>query len=111
VTGLPIWVTENGTCDNADAFRSRYLFDHLQQVAGEVAAGVPIERYYHWCFVDNWEWDLGEVPRFGLVALDYETQRRTVKASGRFYAEIVQEGGVTPAMHAKYVAGREYPTN
>lgn len=110
-TGLPIWITENGTCDNTDSFRSRYLFEHLREVSWTAASGVPIERYYHWCFVDNWEWDLGEVPRFGLVALDYETQHRAVKDSGRFYAEIVQEGGVTPAMHAKYVAGQEYPTN
>jgi beta-glucosidase len=110
-TGLPIWITENGTCDNTDAFRSRYLFDHLQEVAEAVASGVPIERYYHWCFVDNWEWDLGEGPRFGLVALDYETQHRTVKESGRFYAEIVRECGVTPELHAKYVAGQQYPTN
>jgi beta-glucosidase len=107
--GLPVWVTENGACDNTDAFRARYLHEHLAVVGGLRAQGVPVERYYHWCFVDNWEWNDGEVPRFGLVALDYETQARTVKESGRFFAEIAREGGVTREMYAKYVAGRTYP--
>ncbi len=108
---LPVWVTENGTCDNTDAFRSRYLHEHLAVVSALRARGVPVERYYHWCFVDNWEWTDGEVPRFGLVALDYETQQRTVKASGHFFAEIAREGGVTREMYAKYVAGQTYPVS
>lgn len=108
---LPIWVTENGTADAEDAFRARYLYEHLSVIAERRAAGVPIERYYHWCFVDNWEWADGEVPRFGLVALDHETQERTVRESGRFFAEIVATGGITSEMHAKYVAGQRYPTS
>jgi beta-glucosidase len=109
--GLPVWVTENGTCDNVDAFRSRYLHEHLAVVSGLRAQGVPVDRYYHWCFVDNWEWTDGEVPRFGLVALDYETQQRTVKTSGRFFADIAREGGVTREMYSKYVAGQRYPVS
>jgi len=101
----PIWVTENGTCDATDAFRPRYLHEHLGAVA---TSTLPFERYYHWCFVDNWEWALGEVPRFGLVHLDYETQERTVKDSGRFYAEMIAEGGVTQDAYDRYVAGRSY---
>ena len=69
---------------------------------------LPFERYYHWCFVDNWEWALGEVPRFGLVHLDYESQERTVKDSGRFYAEAIRRRGVTDAMVERYVAGHDY---
>ena len=102
----PIWVTENGTCDNTDAFRARYLHEHLAAVA---RSSLPFERYYHWCFVDNWEWALGEVPRFGLVHLDYDTQVRTVKDSGRFYAEVIAEGGVTEDLYGRYVAGHDYP--
>jgi beta-glucosidase len=56
-------------------------------------SGLPFERYYHWCFVDNWEWAEGEVPRFGIVHLDYATQERTVKDSGRFLAAVIAEGG------------------
>lgn len=100
-----VWITENGTCDNTDAFRARYLHDHLATI---VASDLPVERYYHWCFVDNWEWDEGEVPRFGLVHLDYETGERTVKESGRFFSEIIAAGGVTEEMHARYVAPTRY---
>ena len=101
----PIWITENGTCDASDAFRARYLHEHLAAIAG---SSLPFERYYHWCFVDNWEWALGEVPRFGLVHLDYASQERTVKESGRFYADVIAERGVSEAAYDRYVAGREY---
>ena len=97
----PIWITENGTADNSDSFRSRYLYDHLRAIAG---SGLPIERYYHWCFVDNWEWAEGEVPRFGIVDLDYATLERTVKSSGSFYADVIAEGGVTDEIAARYLS-------
>lgn len=106
----PVWITENGTCDNPTAsgvehFRSRYLFDHLSAIA---SSGLAIERYYHWCFVDNWEWSLGEVPRFGIVALDYDTQARTIKPSGRFLADIIANRGITKDAHDRYVAPERY---
>ena len=104
----PIWITENGTADGTDAFRARYLYEHLAQIA---ASELPIERYYHWCFTDNWEWAEGEAARFGLVHLDYETQRRTIKESGRFFADIIANRGVTAAAHERWVAGREYAQN
>ncbi|MEA4944761.1 MAG: family 1 glycosylhydrolase [Propionicimonas sp.] len=102
----PIWITENGTADAADRFRSRFLYDHLRAIAG---SGLPIERFYHWCFTDNFEWAEGEEPRFGLVALDYLTQQRTVRDSGRFYADVIAHGGVTAQAHARWVAGQAYP--
>ena len=108
----PIWVTENGTCDNGDpasgaleSFRSRYLHDHLKAMA---ESGLPFERYYHWCFVDNWEWAEGEVPRFGIVGLDYESQERTLKDSGRFLSSVIASGGVTEDAYAVYVAPQRY---
>ena len=103
----PIWVTENGTADAADAFRARFVHDHLAAMA---SSGLPFERYYHWCFVDNWEWSQGEGPRFGLVALDYETQERTVRDSGQFLAAVIRDGGVTAASYERYVAGQSYPS-
>jgi beta-glucosidase len=109
--GLPVWITENGTADARDAFRARYLDEHLGAVAGLRERGIPVERYYHWCFVDNWEWAQGEAPRFGLVALDYDTQERTVRDSGRFFAEVVAAGGITADLRARYVAGQEYPVS
>lgn len=103
---LPIYVTENGTCDNEDAFRSRYIFEHLQRVC---ESELPIERYYHWCFLDNFEWIEGERARFGLVRVDYDTQMRTIKDSGRFFATVIAEGGVSDALYDAYVAGKRYP--
>lgn len=90
-----IYITENGTCDNADRFRSRYLCEHLRAIC---ESDLPIERYYHWCFCDNFEWLEGESARFGLVHVDYSSQERTVKQSGRVYQRILQEGGVSEAL-------------
>lgn len=102
---LPIYITENGTCDNDDRFRCRYLYEHLKAL---IESALPIKRYYHWCFTDNFEWLEGESARFGLVHVDYETQTRTVKNSGRFYAEMIRAGGVDEAMYDTYVAPCRY---
>jgi len=91
----PIYITENGTCDNTDNFRSRYIYDHLLALA---KTKLPVTRYYHWCFTDNFEWCEGESSRFGLVHVDYETQKRTIKDSGRFYMEMIKTQTMTPEM-------------
>lgn len=105
---LPIYITENGTCDNDDRFRCRYLYDHLRAIT---ESSLPIERYYHWCFCDNFEWLEGESARFGLVHVDYETQERTVKQSGRFFSEMIRSGGVDAAMYDEFVAPCTYTKN
>ncbi len=102
----PIYITENGTCDNQDRFRCRYLYEHLKALC---ESGLPVERYYHWCFCDNFEWLEGESARFGLVHVDYETQKRTVKNSGQFYCALIAEGGVDDSLYEEYVAGQTYP--
>ena len=96
----PIWITENGTCDKEDQFRSAYIYDHLRQIADEK---LPVERYYHWTFIDNFEWAEGESARFGLVKCDFETQERTVRQSGRFYSEVIGRRKVTSEMIAQYL--------
>ena len=101
----PIWVTENGTCDNDDRFRCRYLYDHLKAIS---ASGLPFQRYYHWCYCDNFEWVEGNSAKFGLVSVDPVTRQRTVKNAGHFYSEVIKNGGVTPKMYTKYVASQEY---
>ncbi len=105
---LPVYVTENGTCDNTDGFRCRYLYEHIKALC---ACDLPVERYYHWCFIDNFEWAAGETPRFGLVHNDYASQARAVKQSGRFFSEIIESGGVTEAMFETYVAPQQYHYN
>ena len=101
----PLWVTENGTCDNDDRFRARYIYEHL---AALCASELPFERYYHWCFCDNFEWIEGCSARFGLVHIDYDTQKRTVKRSGEFYRDVIANGGVTDSAFEHYVAGEVY---
>jgi beta-glucosidase len=101
----PIYITENGTCDNTDAFRCRYIYEHLKALS---QSDLPVERYYHWCFCDNFEWAEGESARFGLVHTDYETQRRTVKKSGEFYSAAIRAGGVTDEIYDTYVKDEKY---
>ena len=101
----PLWVTENGTCDNNDRFRSRYVCEHLKAVC---ESELPFERFYHWCFCDNLEWIEGNSARFGLVSVDPVTRKRTVKNSGKFYSGIIARGGVDAELYETYVAGQEY---
>jgi beta-glucosidase len=72
------------------------------------ASALPIERYYHWCFCDNFEWIEGESARFGLVHVDYPTQQRTVKKAGAFFAALIREGGVSQELYAEYVKEEQY---
>ena len=103
--GAEVYVTENGTCDNDDSFRARFIYDQLKLVSESENA---ISRYYHWSFLDNFEWREGEHERFGLVHVDYDTQRRTVKRSGELYAAIIRDGGVSEESFANYVRDCEY---
>lgn len=105
ITRLPIYITENGTCDLSDSFRSRYIYDHLKALC---VSKLPVKRYYHWCFNDNFEWVEGNFARFGIVHTDFETLERKVKRSGEFYSEIIKNHGVTEEMYGEYVAGEEY---
>lgn len=104
----PIYITENGTCDNDDRFRARYLADHLEVIT---KMGLPVERYYQWSFSDNFEWVEGESSRFGLVHIDYETQARTIKRSGYFYKDLIKNHGITQQMVQEYLVGSAYDTH
>jgi beta-glucosidase len=86
---LEIYITENGTCDNTDQFRSRYLLEHWQALEN---CAYPVKRYYHWCFLDNFEWCEGESARFGIIKTNYTTQERTIKSSGQLFAKVIEEG-------------------
>lgn len=101
----PIYVTENGTCDLNDSFRSRYIHEHLKAIA---RSDLPFERYYHWCFCDNFEWIEGNHAKFGIVSIEGAEKKRVVKKSGSFYAEIIRKKGVDRELYEKYVAAEEY---
>ena len=100
-----VYVTENGTCDNSDSFRPRFIYDQLKLISEREN---HITRYYHWSFTDNFEWKEGESARFGIVHVDYETQKRTVKRSGRLYASIIENGGVTDEVYDELVKDSHY---
>lgn len=101
---LPIYITENGTADNEDLFRRRYLYEHIKALCD---SALPVTRYYHWCFVDNFEWNEGFSARFGIVWLDTETMERKIKKSGEFFSQMIAEKGVTEEM-AEAALGEEY---
>ncbi len=93
---LPVYVTENGTCDREDRFRTRYLYEHLSALKRIIETGVDLRRYYHWTLLDNFEWAEGVSARFGLVEVDFATQKRRIRLSGRFFARVANDRGVTP---------------
>jgi beta-glucosidase len=97
-----IYVTENGAAfddrlvDGAvdDPEREAYLHDHLLEAYRAIEAGVPLRGYFAWSLLDNFEWSFGYARRFGLTHVDYATQVRTIKRSGRWYASVTREHGV-----------------
>lgn len=96
--GKPIFITENGICDCKDEKRTRFIYDHLRMVKKLMDEGVDVQRYYHWSLIDNFEWDDGLTPRFGLIEVDYKTRKRTIRNSGLFYGEIAKSHEVTNDM-------------
>ncbi|MEU7855010.1 GH1 family beta-glucosidase [Nonomuraea sp. NPDC049141] len=92
-----LYVTENGAAYDDqvhDADRIAYLDGHLRACHDAVAQGVPLRGYFAWSLLDNFEWAYGYSQRFGLVHVDFATQRRTSKDSARWYAEVIRRGGL-----------------
>jgi beta-glucosidase len=97
-----LYVTENGTSlpdatgsDGAvhDPARTRYLARHTAAVHQAIADGAEVRGYFLWSLLDNFEWGFGFTKRFGIVLVDYATQERVVKDSGRWYAETARKNG------------------
>lgn len=100
---LPIYITENGAAfydppepvDGRveDPLRVEYFRQHLRAAHDAMRQGVDLRGYYAWSLLDNYEWSLGYSKRFGIVHVDYSTQQRTVKSSGRYYSEVIRTRG------------------
>ena len=96
---VPLFVCENGAAyDDAlhegrvdDAERVHYLQRHVGAVADAVAQGAAVRGYFVWSLLDNFEWASGYAKRFGIVHVDYDSQRRTPKASAHWYRDFVQQ--------------------
>ncbi len=100
---VPIVITENGCPDGGtpgpdgfvrDTDRLMYLRAYLAQVQRAVTEGYPVKGYFVWSLLDNFEWAEGYAKRFGLVHVDYGTQKRTPKLSYGWYREVVRAGKV-----------------
>jgi len=94
------YVTENGACDNTDigadgtiddTMRLDYYVEHLGVVADLARDGYPMKGYFAWSLMDNFEWAKGYQMRFGLVHVDYQTQVRTIKQSGKWYRDLAAQ--------------------
>lgn len=106
----PIYITESGSAwpDTVepdgrvrDPKRRAFLHDHLDACLQAREAGVPVEGYFAWSLMDNFEWAHGYRMRFGLVRVDFETLERTIKDSGHWYARVAHEGILHPPESAE----------
>jgi beta-glucosidase len=100
---IPLYITENGAAfpdppravDGRveDPLRVAYLRDHLLAARDAMAKGVDLRGYFAWSLLDNFEWASGTTKRLGIVHVDFESQRRTIKSSGAFYRDVIRSGG------------------
>ena len=97
-----IYITENGCAygDGPDANgvvddqrRLDYYRSHLSSLGDAITKGAPIKGYFAWSLMDNFEWALGYEKRFGIVYVDFKTQKRTIKNSGKWYTEVIKNNG------------------
>jgi beta-glucosidase len=77
-----------------DERRMEFIREHVAALHNAIEARVPVLGYCHRSLLDDFEWKLGYAQRFGLVHVDYESQSRTVKDSGRFYAQVARRNGL-----------------
>ncbi|WP_422480164.1 GH1 family beta-glucosidase [Pleomorphochaeta sp. DL1XJH-081] len=100
--GKPIIITENGlsnldwvSVDGQvhDPQRIDFLTRYLVELEKIIEEGIPVLGYFQWTLMDNFEWGAGYRERFGLVHVDYETQKRTLKDSAKWYARVISENG------------------
>jgi len=87
---LPIIITENGLADADDSRRQWWITQTLIAMQKAMDNGVRIDGYLHWSLLDNFEWDKGIWPRFGLAEVNYDTMERTLRPSALWFAKIIK---------------------
>jgi beta-glucosidase len=101
--GVPMMITENGAAypegpgedgDVHDTRRVQYLDGHLRACHDALAAGVDLRGYFVWSLMDNFEWAEGYAKRFGIVHVDYATQKRVLKDSAKWYRKVISANGI-----------------
>ena len=101
---LPLYITENGAAFKdkltedgkvKDDKRVNYLKNHLLKAQQAIEDGIPLQGYYVWSIMDNFEWGYGFSKRFGITFVDYkDNQKRYIKKSGKFYSEVIERNGI-----------------
>ncbi len=87
-TDKPLIITENGIATENDEWRQYYIISHLLEVYRAIQNKINVKGYIYWSLLDNFEWTYGFNPRFGLIYIDYNTFKRTLKESGKLYGKI-----------------------
>lgn len=89
---LPVFILENGTCTEDDNIRWNFIYEHLKNIHQAMEEGVGVLGYIYWSLTDNFEWDKGFKPHFGLIKVDYDTYKRTVRESAKKFALVCKSG-------------------
>ncbi len=90
----PIYITENGLASTNDDRRARFLISYLKEIYHAIQLGIEVKGYFHWSLIDNFEWADGFSPRFGLIEVDFLTQKRTPRPSSYLYSEIAGQNKI-----------------
>jgi beta-glucosidase len=92
--GKPIYISEAGLADAADAGRAEYITKQIEATWRAIQDGVDVRSHIYWSLLDNYEWALGFEKRFGLVAVDYATLTRTIRPSAQIYKRICEANAI-----------------
>ena len=100
--GLPYMIGENGICFRdwvdldgkvVDGCRIDYIRRYVKELMKAADDGIPVMGYLYWSVMDNFEWGEGYDERFGLIHVDYQTQKRTIKESGYWFKKLIESNG------------------
>jgi beta-glucosidase len=91
---LPVIITENGICTPDDNLRWEYISTHLRNIHMAMQKGTNVTGYLYWSLLDNFEWDKGFAPRFGLIDIDYDTYKRTIRESAIKFSQVCKTGAL-----------------
>jgi beta-glucosidase len=91
---LPVMISENGICTEDDNLRWDYIAGHLKNIHSAIEKGVEVSGYLYWSLLDNYEWDKGFTPRFGIIEVDYSTFKRTIRESANKLATVCRNNAI-----------------
>ena len=92
---VPILITENGIADSEDQRRKIYIERYLYAVSKAIKDGYDVTGYFYWSLMDNFEWAFGYDMKFGLYAVDFKTQKRSLRKSAHTFIKIVHNNNVS----------------